>query len=60
MANDLVRGKVYNHGQTCPTVDYVWVPERQRDELIAKFTGAVQAAYYQDGIFKAVCACHNG
>ncbi|MFI5611696.1 aldehyde dehydrogenase family protein [Amycolatopsis sp. NPDC051903] len=52
VAEAFVGGKVYNHGQTCLSVDYVWVPEDLRDTLVEKYVAAVQKAYYDNGTFQ--------
>jgi aldehyde dehydrogenase (NAD+) len=48
----LIGPKIYNHGQTCLSCDYLWVPPHRREELIEKFTAAVQAAYYEHGVYQ--------
>jgi len=52
VAEALLGLKIYNHGQTCLSADYLWVPPHRRDELIEKYTAAVQAAYYEDGVYQ--------
>lgn len=46
VAEKLLRGKLYNHGQTCLSVDHLWVPATHREELINRYQAAVQAAFY--------------
>jgi aldehyde dehydrogenase (NAD+) len=51
-ARQMLAGKVYNHGQTCLSVDYVWVPEGLRDAFVEKVTAVVRDAFYEDGVFQ--------
>ena len=52
VAELFVPGKVLNHGQNCLGVDYAWVPESMRDELVEKFAAAVKRAYYDGDTFR--------
>lgn len=42
----LIFGKNYNHGQTCLTVDYLWLPTAMRETFIEKYVAAVRETYY--------------
>ncbi|WNI18741.1 aldehyde dehydrogenase family protein [Actinacidiphila sp. ITFR-21] len=52
VAQQIVIGKIPNHGQTCLSVDYVWVPADRRDEFVEKYVAAVRAKYYDNGEFR--------
>lgn len=52
VAQRLVRGKIYNHGQTCLTVDYLWLPPQLQETFIEKFHAAVHAAFYEGDVFQ--------
>ncbi|MEU3982795.1 aldehyde dehydrogenase family protein [Streptomyces sp. NPDC026672] len=51
-AGAFVGGKAGYQGQTCLSVDYVWVPEGLRDTFIEKYAAALQRAYYVDGEYQ--------
>lgn len=52
VADMFVPGKVFNQGQNCLAVDYAWVPQAHRDELVEKFAAAVKKNYYSDDRFQ--------
>ncbi|MFD2495084.1 aldehyde dehydrogenase family protein [Amycolatopsis jiangsuensis] len=52
VAEVFVTGKLFNHGQNCLAVDYAWVPEALRDQLVEKYVAAVRKQYYEDGVYR--------
>lgn len=47
VSRELVGAKLYNHGQTCLSVDFLWVPAELRDDLAGKYAEAVRHAFYE-------------
>lgn len=52
VAQQLLGGKIYNHGQTCLSVDYIWVPESLRERFVETYVSAVKDAYYEGDTFQ--------
>ncbi|MFR0357647.1 aldehyde dehydrogenase family protein [Streptomyces sediminimaris] len=48
VAQAFLGGKIYNHGQTCLSVDYAWVPADLRDAFVETYVTAVKGAYYDE------------
>lgn len=57
-ARQLATGRTMNGGQVCLSTDYVLVPHRLQQELIAKLAAAFQEDFYVDGEFQPDLKAH--